>query len=367
MQPLSQNWERGLGGEGVKQIQVGLIGYGLAGATFHAPIIAAVPSLVLRRVVSSRTAEVARDHPGAEAVSDAEALFADPQIELVVIATPNPTHHPLARRALEAGKHVVVEKPFVVHLAEADELLRLAAEQGRVLSVYHNRRWDGDFQTVKQLIGSGILGRVATYESRFDRYRPQVRDRWRERDEPGSGALYDLGSHLIDQALHLFGLPETVLADVGAQRTGAQTDDYFHLLLGYGKQRVILHSAALVRQPAFRFAIHGDRGSFLKRGLDPQEEQLKQGVRPGDANWGIEPPTQRGELVTEVTGLPVHARVETLPGSYETFYQGIAGAILEGAPAPVSAAEARNTIAVIEAALQSSREGRIVPLSSVPG
>ncbi len=350
----------------MEQVGVGLIGYGLAGAIFHAPIIAAVPSLALRKIVSSRTEEIARDHPGAEVVSDAEALLADPQIELVVIATPNPTHAPLARRALEAGKHVVVEKPFVVHTAEADELLRLAAERERVLSVYHNRRWDGDFQTVKQCIESGILGRIATYESHFDRYRPQVRDRWRERDEPGSGALYDLGSHLIDQALHLFGLPETVLADVGAQRAGALTDDYFHLLLGYGELRVILHSGALVRQPAFRFAVHGDRGSLLKRGLDPQEEQLKQGVRPGDPAWGVDPATQYAELVTEVDGLPVHARIETLPGSYETFYEGIARAILEGAPAPVAPADARNTIAVIEAALRSSREGRVVPFLASP-
>ncbi|HEV2130472.1 MAG TPA: Gfo/Idh/MocA family oxidoreductase, partial [Longimicrobiaceae bacterium] len=276
-------------------------------------------------------------------------------------------HYPLARSALEAGKHVVVEKPFVVHTAEADELLRLAAERERILSVYHNRRWDGDCQTVEQLIESGILGRVATYESHFDRYRPQVRDRWRERDEPGSGALYDLGSHLIDKALHLFGLPETVLADVGAQRSGAVTDDYFHLLLGYGEElRVILHSGALVRQPAFRFAIHGDRGSFLKRGLDPQEDQLKQGVRPGDPEWGVELEAQHGELVTEIEGLPVHARIETLAGSYEAFYEGIGRAILEGVPPPVAALDARNTIAVIEDALQSSREGRVVPFRASP-
>ncbi len=351
----------------MRQVHVGLIGYGLAGATFHAPIIAAIPSLALRKVVSSRAAEVARDHPGVEVVQDADTLVADPEIELVVIATPNATHYPLARRALEAGKHVVVEKPFAVRVAEADELVRLAAERERVLTVYHNRRWDGDFLTLKQCIESGSLGRVVTYEAHFDRYRPEVRDRWRERDEPGSGALYDLGSHLIDQALDLFGLPETVLADVGAQRAGALTDDYFHLLLGYGELRVILHSGSLARQPAFRFSVHGDRGSFLKRGTDPQEEQLKQGMWPGDPGWGLDPAEQHAELVTEVGGLPMHARVETLPGSYETFYAGIARAIQEGTPVPVAATDARNTIAVIEAAMRSSREGRAVRLSSAPG
>lgn len=346
----------------MSRVGVALIGYGFAGRTFHAPVIAAVEALELRAVVSSQAEEVRRDLPGVAVLADPGAALADPAIELVVVATPNLTHHPLARRALEAGKHVVVEKPAAVRAAEVAELEGLAAGRGLALAVYHNRRWDGDFLTVRRLVAEGALGAVSTFESRFDRFRPAVRDRWRERPEPGSGTLYDLGSHLIDQALHLFGRPRTVTADVGAQRAGALATDYFHLVLGYGRLRALLHGGSLVAEPPLRFAVHGDRGSFLKQGLDPQEEALKAGARPGAPGWGEEPEERHGTLTTVEGERASRARVPTLPGSYPAFYEAMARAVREGAPPPVPAAEGRAVLEVIEAATRSSEEGRTVEL-----
>lgn len=269
-------------------IPAGLVGYGYAGGTFHAPLIAATPGLRLATIVSSRPDAVHRHWPQVRVVENITALLADPTIQLVILATPNQTHFPLAREALLAGRHVVVDKPFTITAAEADTLIALAEQQGVLLNVFHNRRWDNDFLTIQHLINQGQLGEVMTFESHFDRYRPAVRDRWRERDEPGAGLLYDLGAHLIDQALLLFGRPDHIWADLGKQREGALADDYFHIVLRFGEKRAILHAGCLVAAPPFRFAVHGTKGSYVKHGLDPQEEQLKQGIRPGDAGWGLE-------------------------------------------------------------------------------
>ena len=345
----------------MKEVRIGLIGYGLAGATFHAPLIASVEGMTLARVASSNEAKVKQDFPDAEVSADPMQVIHAADVDLVVLATPNLEHFRLAKEALLAGKHVVVEKPFTVTVEEGEELLRLAHECGRLLSVFQNRRWDNDFLTVRRCIESGALGAIVTYEAHFDRYRPDVRKRWREENLPGSGTLYDLGAHLIDQALVLFGLPETVSADVGTQRQGAQAGDYFHLMLGYGTLRVILHSGFIVRQPGPHFQVHGRSGSFIKYGLDPQEDALRAGQRPGgNASWGVEPPALHGQLTLDRNGEAATQTVESLPGRYQAFYQGMYDAITAGAPLPVEASDGLNVIRVIESALSSSREKRVI-------
>ncbi|WP_437897032.1 oxidoreductase [Sorangium sp. So ce124] len=344
-----------------QRIFVGLVGYGLAGAVFHAPLIRSIPRLRLAAIATRREGQVMADHSGVAVHPTPEVLIAEPGIDLVVIASPNETHFPLARAALEAGKHVVVDKPFTITSAEAGDLIALAARRGRLLSVFQNRRWDADFRTVRSCIEQGLLGEVASYEAHFDRFRPAIKQGWREQEAPGSGILYDLGAHLIDQALVLFGLPRAVTADLQAQRSGARTVDYFHLTLDYGRRRVIVRSSTLVPEPGPRFAVHGDGGSFLKYGIDGQEDALKAGTRPGVPEWGREDPRWFGTLVT-ATG--ERRTIESLPGAYDAYYEAIAAAILDGAPPPVRAEEARDVIRVIEAAMKSAAERRTISLDA---
>lgn len=344
----------------MRRVGVGLIGYGLAGAVMHAPLITSNARLRLRAVVSSRAEQLQRELPQVRVTATAE-LLRDPEIELVVIATPNGTHFDLARSALNAGKHVVVDKPFTTSVSEADALIALAAERERALSVFHNRRWDGDFLTVRQLFAERRLGTIFLCESRFERFRPSIRLGWREQAQQGSGVLFDLGSHLLDQAMQLFGVPRAITADVLAQRPGARTDDYFHLVLEYDRLRVLLHAASLVRDPGPRFVVHGDAGSFCKPGLDPQEEALRGGARPGMPGWGCDAPEHHGRLVT-ADGR--RETVPTVPGAYQEFYDGMATCILENALPPVSARDARDVIWLIEAARQSAADRRTVSLTS---
>jgi scyllo-inositol 2-dehydrogenase (NADP+) len=338
-------------------VGVGLIGYGLGGRVFHAPLIQAEPRLRLHAVVTSRAEQVRRELPGVRVVASPEALLDDPVVELVVVAAPNAVHHRLAAAALRAGRHVVVDKPFTLTTAEADELIALAAAGGRLLSVFQSRRWDGDFLTVRRCLEAGVLGEVTGFASRYERFRPVPKGSWKEQAVPGSGLLYDLGSHLIDQALVLFGRPETVWADLGVQRPGVEAVDYVHLVLGYGRLRALLHAAMVVRVPGPRFEVHGDRGSLVTWGLDRQEVVLAAGRRPGDPGWAVEP--AEATLTTEVAGLELRGRPAGLPGAYERFYAAMAAALAGDGPVPVPAAEARDTIAVIEHALASSREGRV--------
>lgn len=339
------------------KIQVGIIGFGLSGSTFHAPLLMSIPDYRIRTVVSSDPDKVKRVLPKTRVVGTVDELLQEKDIDVVVVASPNATHFEYARQAIEAGKHVVVEKPFTVTSEEADLLIALAKERDVQLTVYHNRRWDNDFLTVRNLLETKALGRLSVYQVHFNRYRPIVQKRWKEQEGPGAGELYNLGSHLIDQALFLFGKPKTVWADLRAEREGSEVVDYFHLVFGYEFHRVILHAGSLVRQAGPRFELHGDKGSFLKYGQDPQEDQLKQGLHPGDSGWGEDQPDQYGELATELSGLAVQGEIETLPGRYQAFYQGLAEAILEGAQVPVKAEEARDTIRMIEYAMESHRKG----------
>ena len=341
-------------------IGVGLVGYGLGGSVFHAPLIQAEPGLRLHAVVTSRDEQVRRELPGVGVVGSAAELLEDPAVELVVVAAPNAVHHQLAAAALRAGRHVVVDKPFALSTADADELIGLAEATDRRLSVFHNRRWDSDFLTVRRCLEAGVLGDVSSFTSRYDRFRPVPKGSWKEEDVPGSGVLWDLGPHLIDQALQLFGRPETVWADVGVQRPGVAAVDYLHLALGYGRLRVLLHAGMEVRDPGPRFEVHGDRGSFVKHGMDLQEQALRAGGRPGDPGWGSEPPDRHGALTGEVAGLELRGRLESVPGDYGAFYAAMAAAIRGDGPVPVPAAEARDVVMVIELALASAREGRVV-------
>jgi scyllo-inositol 2-dehydrogenase (NADP+) len=283
-------------------------------------------------------------------------MLADPELELIIVATPNDSHGPLAERALMAGKHVVVEKPFTLDSAEAARLDALARERGRCLTVFHNRRWDGDFLTVRQLVEQGRLGKLYSFESHFDRYRPQVKKRWKEEEGPGGGTLWDLGAHLVDQAVQLFGMPESVSADLGRQRPGARAVDWFHLVLRYGELRVILRSGSVVHEPWPRFVLHGEADAYVKYGLDPQEEQLKTGLRPGMAGWGVEPTERHGRLSRGES-------VPTVPGAYGQFYRQLAAAMMGEGPVPVTAESASRVIQLIEMAQCSNVEGRRISLS----
>ncbi|WP_290869633.1 oxidoreductase [Aquabacterium sp.] len=344
-------------------LQVGIVGHGFATTTFHAPLVQSVPGLRLAAMASRKPEDVRAAWPGIDALPTPEALFAREDIDLVVIPTPNDSHHPLALAALRAGKHVVVDKPFTLDVAQADELVAEAERRGRMLSVFHNRRWDADFLTVQALVQAGTLGRLAHVESHFDRYRPQVRARWREGAGPGSGLWFDLGPHLLDQTLQLFGMPHRIGLELAAHRDGALADDWFHAVLAYedgphAGLRVVLHGSALVAECGPRFALHGTQGSYVKFGLDPQEDQLKAGLRPGQPGWGLD--TRHGTLTT-ARGDALHTVVHpTLPGDQSCYYATLRDAILHGGKVPVAASEARDVMRLIEAGQRSAATGHRV-------
>ncbi|MDV5356430.1 oxidoreductase [Enterobacter asburiae] len=342
-------------------IRVGVIGYGYASKTFHAPLIAGTAGMTLAAISSSDESKVKADWPNVDVVADPKRLFNDPNIDLIVIPTPNDTHFPLAKAALEAGKHVVVDKPFTVTLSQARELDALARSYGRLLSVFHNRRWDSDFLTLKALLADGALGEVAYFESHFDRFRPQVRDRWREQGGPGSGIWYDLAPHLLDQAVNLFGLPVSLTVDLAQLRPGAQSTDYFHAVLTYPQRRVVLHGTMLAAAESARYIVHGTRGSYVKYGLDPQEERLKSGARLPQEDWGYD---MRDGVLTRIDG---EARKEetwlTLPGNYPAYYAAIRDALMGGGENPVPASQAIRIMELIELGIESAKHRATLSLT----
>ncbi|WP_267383091.1 MULTISPECIES: oxidoreductase [unclassified Sphingomonas] len=338
-------------------IGVGLIGYGFVGKTFHAPLIGAVEGLDLCAVVSGDASKVHADLPDVTIYPETKAMLADPAIELVVIATPNETHAPLAKAALAAGKHVVLDKPFALDLTEARAVTQLAVDANRLLCVFHNRRWDSDYLTVSAAVEAGTIGDVVHFESHIDRFRPDVRDRWRERAGPGAGIWFDLGPHLIDQALQLFGLPDRVLASLAAQRSGAQIDDWAHVILSYGRRRVILHASMLVAGGTHRFVVQGTRGTLVKHAADPQESQLLAGMTPGTVGWGEDP----DPLVVH-DGVGASREQPSLRGDQRQFYVAMAAALAGSGPPPVSMLEALAVMAVLDAAKRSSDDGKAIEL-----
>jgi predicted dehydrogenase len=342
-------------------IKTALIGYGYVGKTFHAPLIRAISGLDLTVVSSSDAAKVKADLPDVRVEASAHSVISDPAIDLVVIASPNDTHFPLAREALLAGKHVVIDKPFTVNLQEARDLVALASRVGRQLSVFHNRRWDSDFLGVKQTAKSGALGRLAHIETRFDRYRPAVRDRWRERAGEGAGLWFDIGPHLIDQILQLCGLPDKVLASMAKQRDGAMADDWAHVVLEYGRGRAVLNCSVLAAGGMNRFMVHGDKASVVKRFADPQEAQLRAGMVPGSPDWGRDP----DELIL-IDGEGQEQTLGSPKGDYRLFYAGVADAIRGHGDNPVPMPQALAVMAVLEAAIEAAVKGKSVmlPLST---
>jgi len=357
-----------------KPLQVALIGYGNAGRIFHAPLISGVPGLQLACICSSKPEVVHADWPEVRVVATPESVFADPRIDLVVIATSNESHFPLAKAALLAGKHVVVDKPCAVTLAETDELLATALQQNRVLTVFQNRRFDADFLALKQVLASGQLGRVVHVESHFDRYRPQVPGRWRDENLPGSGLWFDLGAHLVDQVLQLFGPPDAVLVDLATQREGAQVNDWFHAQLKFERHhpglRVILHGSALVPEIGPRWTVHGTEGSFIKYGLDTQEDVLKVGRRPqlnALQDWGQDPKV--GQVVRHEalaadggdTQRVVRAAPD-VPGNYLLYYSQVRDHLVGQGPLHVTPEQVRQVMAILTLGEQSAREGRFLAL-----
>ncbi|WAT14508.1 oxidoreductase [Xanthomonas fragariae] len=341
-----------------KPFNLAVVGYGYVGRTFHAPLIASTPGLQLHCVVSSKPQQAQADFPDVNVRADLDSALADPALDAVVLATPNQTHASLALRALAAGKHVLVDKPFALDAAQARAMVDAADAAGRIVSVFQNRRWDADFLTLRRLIDEGQLGEVVEFHSHFDRYRPQVRDRWRESDLPGAGLWYDLGPHLLDQALQLFGAPQAIGADLQRQRSQARSDDYFHVTLHYPRLRVILHAGSLVADSSLRFAVHGTRGSYLKHGLDTQEDQLRAGRRPGTAGWGVDP--LPGTLTRVDDEGRVHAhQPDNQPGDYRHCYAAFRDALAGTSAAPVSGADAVQLMQLLELAQHSAASGQM--------
>ena len=343
-----------------RTLNVALAGFGYAGKTFHAPLITCTPGLHLHTMISRRPDAVHPHYPMARVVADLSSALDDPAIDMVVIASPNDVHYPQASAALAAGRHVVVDKPFTTTLAEATQLQAQAERTGNVLSVFHNRRWDADFLAIAPLIKQQAFGQISHFESRLDRYRPQPRQRWREEDRPGGGLWFDLGPHLLDQALCLFGMPEAVQGHLLSQRQGANVNDCFDVRLCYPGFLASLHASCLVPGPSPRFIIHGSQASLIKWGVDPQEHALQQGIAPDTLNFGKDPQPAtfwqaEGDKVREST-------LESPAGSHITFYQQVRAAILGLAPNPVTAAQAIDVMRVLECVAQSAAQGQQISL-----
>ncbi|KUJ66247.1 oxidoreductase [Streptomyces albus subsp. albus] len=353
-------------------LRVGLIGFGLAGSVFHAPLIAATEGLVLDTVVTGspeRRRQALAEHPQVRCAASPEELWQRAgELDLIVIASPNRTHVPLAAAALRAGLPVVVDKPLAATAAEAEQLASLAAERGLLLSPFQNRRWDNDFRTLRQLLDQGALGEVRRFESRFERWRPRPKGGWRESGDPAEigGLLYDLGSHLVDQALTLFGPAASVYAELDVRRPGAEADDDVFIAITHaGGVRSHLWMSATTAQLGPRFRVLGSRAGYVKYGLDPQEAALREGLRPGAVGtpWGQEPESAWGRLGAGESPLTGGgAAVPSVPGDYPAYYAAIASALWHGGEPPVTAAEAAAALRVLEAARRSAAEGRTVRL-----
>lgn len=339
-------------------IKTAVIGYGLSAKTFHLPFIRALAEFELSAISTSQTEQVSQDWPEIDHYLSASELIENSDAELVIITAPNDVHFDLAKLALENHKHVILEKPFVTEVAEGEALIALAKQQQLQLSVYQNRRWDGDFITLQKMINDGRFGEIKHFESHFDRFRPEVRQRWREQASVGGGILFDLGPHLIDQTLQLFGLPEAVTAQCETMREGSNNVDYFNLILHYPKHLACLHADLYSAGPNRRYIVKGSAGSYEKSYLDPQEPQLAAGLDPTHPDWGAEPAEHYGYLYQ-------NEQAQAIPserGCYQQYFQQMAQAIRHNAPLPVSAEEALWSIKLIKLAMESSRLGRTLKL-----
>ena len=347
-------------------IEVGLIGFGLAGRAFHAQVIRAVPGMRLSAILQRSGNEAADKYPDVRIVRSLGELLAIREIRLVVIATPNDTHFGLAKECLAAGRDVVVDKPFATTLEEARALVEIAKKAGRLITVYQNRRYDGDFQATRKLVAEGTLGRIVRFETNYDRYRPQLKaGAWRESTRAGNGILFDIGPHLIDHALVLFGLPEAVTADVRIEREGAVADDAFDIMLHYPQgMRAVLRSSILAAAPRARFVLHGTQGSFVKQTFDPQENNLRHGIIPTDTAWGAEPEENWGVLTTPSGDGFSQRRIPGANCDYRDYYANVRDALLGKAALAVTPEWALDVMRLLELARKSSQEGCTIPWDS---
>lgn len=344
-------------------IKTALLSFGMSGKVFHAPFLHIHPGFQLAGAWERSEQKIAILYPGVSSYPSLEALLADESIELVIVNTPTSTHYDYARQCLLAGKHIVVEKAFTTTVAEAVELKELAEKTGKKLAVYHNRRFDSDFKTVKQVITEGWLGELKEAEIHFDRFKPELSPKQhKEVYSPGAGLLKDLGSHIIDSANCLFGFPQAVFADIRITRPGSVVDDWFNLFLYHPTMRVTLKGSLYVRESLPGFVVHGEKGSFLKGRTDIQETELQAGKVPGGADWGKEPENEEGLLHTEKDGAIIRKHVPSLQGNYYDYYEGIYQAIRNEQPLPVTAQEGINVMRIIDAAIQSCTEKRVIDL-----
>ena len=350
-------------------VRVGLIGFGLAGQAFHAPVIRGVPGMELACILERHGSKAKEKYPEVRVARTLDGLLSDKTIQLVVVATPNDSHFSYTKACLEAGRDVVVDKPFTPTFAEAEQLVRLASERGRLLTVYQDRRWDGAFLTVKKLVASGALGTVAEYEARFDRFRLEAKPgAWRENpDAAAPGVLWDLGPHLIDGALVLFGEPETICASAICQRTSSQVDDAFDVTMHYPRTIAMLRARIIAYAPGHHLLVHGTEGSFVKYGMDPQEEILRSANCPDGTDWGADwglEPEQRWGTLSRVGEAPRKVRTER--GDYRGFYANVRDAIEKKSPLDVTPEQALRTMRALVLAHKSSREGRVVRWTEAP-
>lgn len=344
-------------------INTALCSFGMSGWVFHAPFINVNPGFNLY-AVWERTKNIAeKKYPGVKTFGTLEDMLADDSIELVVVNTPNYTHYEYAKKALEAGKHIIVEKPFTIIADEGKKLIELAKKQNKKISVYQNRRYDSDYKTIKKVLHENVLGELVDVEMHFDRYKEEIGPKvHKETPGPGTGSLYDLGAHLIDQALQLFGMPEKLFADIQVMRPVSKVDDYFNLLLYYNKFRVHLKSSYTVREALPGYIFHGLKGSFIKPKTDVQEEMLQAGKIPGTSDWGTEPESQKGLLHTEKNGEVIRKYIDSEKGNYNEYYDAIYKALRNNEPLPVTAEEALDVIKIIEAAYKSNETKKAIDL-----
>ncbi len=336
-------------------INTAIIGFGLSGRVFHAPFIHTHKAFNLTKVVQRHGDSAKEIYPDVDIVRDYKNLLNDSSIDLVVICTPNIYHFEMAMNCLRAGKHIVIEKPFMPTSEEADKLIDLANAKDLKVFVYQNRRWDGDFLTIKKLVKSEFLGEINYFEVHFDRYSPErKRAAWRDEVLPGSGILYDLGSHLIDQVLCLFGKPDSISAIIEKQRPGSKVDDFFEVTLNYPTVKAVATAGMLVKEPDLRYRIKGVNGTFEKKGIDPQEARLKDGEIPNSNDWGLEPEKNWGKVSFNNKGLIFDGTLKTEAGNYMSFYNNVHDVLTYGAEMAVQPTEARDTIRVIELAFESS-------------
>lgn len=340
-------------------IKTAIVGYGFSAKTFHIPFITNSAAFSFHALSSSKQDEVKQEWPEVSCYSDANEMIVHSDVDLVIITAPNDVHYSLAKLALDHNKHVLIEKPFVTRSEDGEALIALAKEKGLLLSVYQNRRYDGDFLTVKRLIEDERLGQVRVYESHFDRFRPNVQKRWREMASDGGGILYDLGPHLLDQVLSLFGLPQSISANCKTMRKEATATDFVNLNLHYQGLEVILSASLFCAGPNLRFQVQGDKGSYVKYGLDPQEDCLKAGQRPLGEHWGEEASSAFGNFYDGETVEPV----VTEKGCYQDFFADLAKAITSGEYEAMDAQQSLNTIKLIELALSSEALGKRLPVT----